>query len=480
MRYTWPRYTKSLAAMEGTVFKSFMPDLIKRLKQEMILESQADMLQSPTSLFHVPLQFTDGASPPVPLLDSQRNLQRFLATPYSHNDVSHLGVQTLGISAFVGDISEGLDGLRFYVQHRETHFRSRPGAWHSRVALAITENVPVKSVSDIKLVPLRDGQWVAAAKENLYFPELEEGLEIPPGLHVSVIHPAAAHDDCRRAMFDWLDAQDLDVEAVCELLLDEHANYSNGWDRKTVVSHAWYLFHACKAHTIQGIRELRLAATNSPIFLKGNALYIDDGGKFSIANFIKNDPNMVSYVDRAYFTGQSSELRNEFTSWLKRSLYVQTIPRLRKDNTKDISEEFKYIFKNTSSRKFLTLLMACSDSYHFDFSVVEIVKTIKSTNVSCTNGSKSRLENTFLPLPALMHVPFAKDVLPFVKISDQDNHRWKSFSRFGVGTDPDLWFYSKLLSGLAQKPSLRPSKEEVAQIYQKIQDNWNHFNASAQ
>lgn len=489
LKYTWPRYTQRLAGMEGTVFHDLLPDIIKRLEQEIVLESQKGVLKSPKSLVYVPLQFTDGASPPLPLLDSQRNLQSFLATQYSKADVSCLGVRTLTVTSFIDGKLLGLDGLRSYTQDHRTHFQNRSNAWHSRVALAITGNASPSTLRNINLIPLRGGDWVAAAKHTFYFPELEGGLKIPSGVRMSVVDIVAAQDAHRREMFKWLGAQNLNAASVSLTLLKEHTNHSDTWDKKTVISHAWYLFHAYKTlpkatQDELPLDELRLAVKDSPSLLKGQSLYVDDGGEFSVAKFIPQDSGIVRYIDPAYFAGIPSNLSAEFKAWLKgkpdmrRTPGVQTIPTLRKLYTESLSEEFQFILKNTSSRKFLRLLMVHWGSYEDDSQRGDIAKTIKSTSVRCTNGSQNPLEKTFLPLPPLTNFPFAKDVLPFIDISDKKNPQWKNLGVFGVGTDVNLRFCLRVLSGLAQNnntPSLRPTMEEVAQIYEAIQNKCSNL-----
>ncbi|KAI9658631.1 MAG: hypothetical protein M1821_002191, partial [Bathelium mastoideum] len=477
LKYTWPQYTKGLASTHGTVFEPLLPKIIHRLKAERILESQTGSFIFPTSLVHVPLHFTDGKSPPTPLLEHNKHC--YLATSYDYGDVVHLGVNNLEISSFIGgDTRFGVDGLRAYARHHKIEFRNRPNMWHSHVANALMRTKQPGKFRNIKLIPLRDDTWIAVKDvKTFYFPQLEQGLEIPPGINMSVIDPLPARDTNRKVLFQRLGAETLDANSVCGTLLNEHAKRIGqpltDWDRRTVISHAWYLFHARNMHSRRSLDDLGLIAEGSSLLLKSSSVYVDDGGEFSISKLVPQRANIVRYIDPGYFTTETPDVTIKFTAWLTNNSRVQTIPKLPNDNMRELSGEFKYILASMSNQRLLTLLMSFWNSYSSYRSVPEIWEKLTAVLVTCSKGSRVPLNKTFAPLPALKDEAFARGVLPFLDIGKTISE-WRHLSELGVRTTLDLQFYVALLLGLSQHRSLQPSEAEVTRIYEKIEQNWDN------
>ena len=458
--------------MQGTVFQPLFQDIIKRLKNEPVLKSQAGAPTFPSSLVYIPLPFTDGGSPPKPLLKDHQNLHCYLATPYTFNDLTCLGVGKLTVYSFIGgDGKVKANGLRAYITQHGEDYRTESNAWHARIALAITRQVDAHKVRDIKLIPLRDEGWIAATGKKFYFPELEQGLKIPAGINIPVIDTLCAQDQSRRALFKWLGAETLDSITVCRILLDEHKRFLDTprfpWGRETVIAHARYLYNASKTRYLPNLDGLGLVVNGSSLLLKGSSVYMDDGSEFSVAKFIPPSSDIVKYIDPAYPISDEG-----VCTWLKSSVGVRTIPKCQNDADNDLSDEFKYIIRKVSSRRFLKLLMANWESYFPSFNRNSQMGKVGLSVVTCTNGAKLPLNATFLPNSKLLGVPFAKEVLPFLDIDERTDDRWKKLKGLGVCTSPDLRLYMTVLVAISVKSSLRPSKPQVEQIYKSLEDKW--------
>ena len=472
LRYTWPQFTQRMAANDGTVFQNLLPDLIKHLQGLPVLESQAGMLKAPQSLIYVPEEFTNGAN--VPLLDSETALQGYLAAPYFFFDVSSLGVTEQSSGSF-------LDGIRSLAFANTLAFRSRPYAWHARVARAINYRL---SFSDQKLrqtplIPLRSGIWISANQGQFYFPSSSNGdLLVPKGIEVQVILPEAAANPYRKELYRGLGAKNLDVDHVCQIIVKTHAQHSatyGEWTRSIVIEHAWYLFLA-RDCLIDNLRSLLLAVEDKRLLQKASSLYMDDDSNFSITKFVPK--GMVSYIDPAYYAKAPDHLRNEWLSWLQNQLGVTIIPKLADVSSNMMSQEFSYILRNVPSQSFLRLIVECWDSYsHWFINCLDesVLKSVSSSMANCKVGKvsiKSSLNQTFLPLPSMLDAPFAKDVLPFLTLDGTIDDRWSRLSSLGVGNAMDLKYFLAILTRLPEHGSLHPTKDDVAKIYECIQGKY--------
>ncbi|KAL9088067.1 MAG: hypothetical protein Q9165_006408 [Trypethelium subeluteriae] len=465
-KYSWPQFTRSLAPNDGTVFQSLLPDIVNHLRTLPVLESQAGALMAPEALTYVPVVFTDGGTPPVPLLATATTSRRYLATPYSYSDVSGLGVAEFTAAAF-------LEELRSYISQSFTAFKSRPLDWHARVARALRHKCSsTKKLKNIPLIPLRNGTWISWNRGDFYFPNSTGGLHVPGGIDIPVIAEDAINDSDRRELYRWLGATELTPRDVCSIIIKEHASHSKAygkWTRNDVLEHAWYLFRVSQNFVVEKPRDLLLAVEDISLLQKASSLYLDTDSEFSIAKFVPK--GVVQYVDPAYHTYGPNDLSAECIAWMRSTLGVNTIPKLGEGG--NLTPEFSYIIQNTPSQSFLGLIVANWDAYANSFFYPNSIReTIASSIVNCRIGSdltRCPLKETFLSTPAILNAPFAKDTLPFVLLDDQYNRSWSRLDYFGVGTVADLKFFLTILTRLSEDSSLHPTKDDLVRIYEQIQ-----------
>ncbi|KAF2235086.1 hypothetical protein EV356DRAFT_576268 [Viridothelium virens] len=461
LKYEWPRYTRSQGTSRGTALDKLIPGILQLLRSKKVLQSQAGTFEVPNDLTHVPLKYTNGSSPPTPLLAIDGNLRPFLASEYSFQDVADLGVQSLVPRTFFA-------GLRRQLQTSANAIYKQAQTWHSRVAKAITNQVSWDDAKSIKIIPLRGGTWTSASCGNLYFPELDEGLEVPPGINISVIAQDAAAESARRAMYKWLGANDLNVAEVCRLVLDRHEKDDHEWETEHVVSHAWYLFRASATCRLDRPARLRFAEQGTGHLYYATAMYLDHGGPFhawEFREYLPDGPRLFHILDTAYANKASPELNDAWVAWL-RSLGIWSIPRLAQPFGRRLTPEFKSLLERIPSQRILQLLTRQWDDYRPYFSD-DIRKELGESLVECLDGSRHRLKDCFLPKPQLLSVTFAMNTLPFV--DTEENEHWESLSEFGVGTRANLRFYATILKNIKHKPYIKPTKEEIIRLYSKIQ-----------
>ncbi|KAL9093859.1 MAG: hypothetical protein Q9165_003782 [Trypethelium subeluteriae] len=451
----------SQGTSRGTALDKLIPEILQLLRSKKVLQSQAGTFELPNDLTHVPSKYTDGSSPPTPLLAIHGNLRPFLASEYSLQDVADLGVQSLGPRSF-------LAGLRRHLETNANTIYRQTQTWHSRVAQALTNLASWNDAKTVRIIPLRDGDWTSASCGNLYFPELGEGLEVPPGIKVSVIARDAAANSALRAMYKWLGAQDLTVAEVCRLVLARHEKNEGGWFLEHLVSHAWYLFRASATCRLDRPARLWFADQGTAVSYHATSMYLDLGGPFRVWEFWEYLPDGHSLFHKlhpAYTDGVSPQFHDAWIAWLQ-SLGIWSIPRLAQPIGGRLTPEFKLLLERIPSQRILQLLKKHWDDYQPYFND-SIRRELGESLVECLDGSRHCLKDCFLPSSRLINVSFAMNTLPFVD-TEQDEH-WEKLGEFGVGTRANLRFYATILKNIKRKPYLKPTKEEIVQLYSKVQ-----------
>jgi hypothetical protein len=191
----------------GNFFKDLEEETVKLLCTSPILESVSRVLRPPSYLIFIPESFNDKEGKPLVL--TERTASRYLSHKYPPSEqgrLSHLGVSTLTIEGFIGD-------LRGLISRCPDKFHVLPDEWHSRLAEALMSST-IRSqywkaiVSTLRIVPLRDNRWVSPNDGNLLFPSRSKDLMVPRGIDIFEIHSSAESDYFRRPIFMSLGAKE--------------------------------------------------------------------------------------------------------------------------------------------------------------------------------------------------------------------------------------------------------------------------------
>lgn len=337
LKYTWPRYLQSQTSAHGTVFQNFRENLLRRLRKEPVLQSQALTMESPVDLRCVPQIFTDGTNSAVPLLEGSNGMSSWAANGYSFNDLKRVEVPELSPKDFTVL-------LRKYVTYSAESFHQREAAWQSRLANAILHAGP-SGVRDLPIVPLRGGRWVPATATKLYFPDIGAGFTLPSGIRVDIIEDGAVHDPSRYELFTRLGARHLNSAEVFQIILEEHAKHGSSyitWSAETVVAHAWFLFKSPTKPSDYDLGALRLASKNSPLLHSGKDLYMElPESTFRISDYLSVTSNVAHYLHDQYLTVAPPGQAKAWLKWLQNGIGVRTMPKLM-DSGK-VSQEFQAI-----------------------------------------------------------------------------------------------------------------------------------------
>jgi len=101
--------------------------------------------------------------------------------------------------------------------------------WHIAVAKALCrlltrgpEQPPAVRLKSLRVIPLRNGEWVAAENGPTWFPDTG-GIPIPPTLGLQVLDPKAAACPDRRSLFSLLGVSEASIAEVRQSILSAYS-----------------------------------------------------------------------------------------------------------------------------------------------------------------------------------------------------------------------------------------------------------------
>ncbi|OCK83978.1 hypothetical protein K432DRAFT_463823 [Lepidopterella palustris CBS 459.81] len=483
LKYYWPQYLP--VGKVDPFFKPLQEGILKKLADKSVLESCTGKMVTPSSLVHVPLSaYADRSGTPFTM--TSRISSKFLSLKYPDweiNALYALGVKRLTPEEFLVDLGS-------MISNEPTTFQNKSESWHSQLAAALltlaTKKEHRSSLKNMKLIPLRNGEWVSAQERTVFFSSNIKGLEIPSSVQVDIVHPGAEDDLSRRSLFTQLDVKACEASEICQIIVKMHGKSSfkpESLNKDELLSHALFLFKASWQPPENA--ELWFATTKDER-RRGSELYMPGNFKpgSAPARVIKQLEVKFPYIHRDYLHALPEDKR--WPVWLCDSLHLCNLPRIatrlsRSSRNKfNLSEEFKYIFQNCQSLDVLQMLREHWD--HYSIWIVE--SSLGDDTVDCC-ASKEQIRNAI----GLMEVgckggtaPLRRTVLPALDPAVDENpcvralsirepkfHRWEVLRNFGVAVKKDLHYYLQCLEDI--QGSSAP-KETIAHIYEQIQHEY--------
>ncbi|OCK90529.1 uncharacterized protein K441DRAFT_578728 [Cenococcum geophilum 1.58] len=481
LRYNWPHYVPM-----GVVSSFFGPvqnNIIDQLRQKPVLECWKQTLVEPCSLAYVPRDFLDDRG--TPFILNSTTAFRYLSGKYPNweiNAIYQLGVTQLTAKKF-------LDDLNSMIASEPSTFQAKSAEWHAQLATAM---LPLVLKIDLKplihkmpIIPLREGQWVAAKGAAIFFSENTQSLNIPKGIPVLAVDPVAGNNVHRHDLFKQLGVRDCDATEICRLIVEMHGGESfnpKAIPEPYLVSHAKFLYQA-------SWRPLRSAelwfVTKGGGRSLGSSVYIhaERGNGSPLARISTQLETRFPFVHTDYLKSFPND--KGWFVWLTTAFHISTIPRLatplldgQEEGTPSLSEEFRYLLANCQSSDILWVLRENwahyskwiennNSSPQSPTQVVSnhlILEELKSQKVKCRNGLVP-LSKTVLPM--LDHFLQDRDCFPFLDVKDAKSPRWGFLSYFGVAVNRSAQYYVSCLEALHNS---NPRKELLTHIYQQIQN----------
>jgi hypothetical protein len=527
LRYTWPRFlpAKSTTTDFFTPLKS---GILSRLAREPILEAWNKKLSAPSRLVYVPKKYLDKNGEPLTLIPSKETV--YLSREYSHDDYDYLkllDVVEMRDSQFLDDLEHMTS-----IANQNQHFFRRSPEWHSRLASALAEvwkrsqneswhgswnqETNAQRVGDIAdrsfrysgaynqtaktkfherimklpLINLRDGNWVCADNNTIFFPGDTDRSEVPGGIDLLVVDPEVAKDLPRKHLMQLLGVTDFKVGNIIQLIIDRQREahfIAKYLSRVDLISHIHFLY-------ANGWRNMDQTpfwfATEKDARALGKNLYIDDEeDPLSATKFFLNDRTQFQFIHPDYMSANPQDGEG-WLEWLKANMNLSSIPRLTrpirelspKKWTFELSRDFAFIIKTCPPLDTLKLLCDHWSAYQFwidppasesvdkalEVSYRTLKQKISGMMVPCTNGKSCRLDQTFLPVgDAVVEWP---GVMPFLDVPDPGNGRWQHLVHFGVSIKRDISYYLRCLETISNTAY---DFKQVTLLYEQIQSRCN-------
>jgi hypothetical protein len=383
-----------------------------------------------------------------------------------------IGVKEMTVGAFFAE-------FKSLVKRRGIPFlKSQSTQWHAAIATILRRSASTKQLTDIPLIPLRDGTWVTPSEEHLFLNTDINTLTIPYGINLNIVDAAACKSKARREFFAWLGIKICDQADVCRLIMERHKKLASGplEDIPDLIEDTFYLFNTPRHIYNKSITKLFLVNDQSKL-VNGKNLYIDHPDKaFNISTYAKTEGNGVRLLYPDYLTNARKDGREvEFVEWLIQRLHVSTLPCLVRDN--QITDEFRYF--TTKATAALLLLLRDNWGHYSSQLSTQVSKglsrktgmeELSEIKVKCTDGKFHTLNQTVLPLQILKRV--GSD-LPFLDIPDPGDKRWLQFAELDVITQLNVKLYLRHLRAISSArfsySRSQVTKSSMQELYRLIQ-----------
>lgn len=496
LRYSWLPYLPQRPYV-GDFFANLEDDIIQLLAKEPILESCEGILTPPNKLIYVPQKFTDAQD--KPLIFTRQTKSIYLSTSYLPADaarLSHLGVHTLSSKDFVQHLEE-------YVLNNTSTFQSQPDYWHARLAevllpLVVGSRLIHDKIADLKIIPLRGGQWTCAKDRNLLFPSRTSSLVVPEGLDFLEIAPSVEQNSFRRQLCMTMGAKEFEAMHISEIIVRTHESTTfqpKSQTQTALISQATFLYQANWKNVEK--RDVWFV-TESGEHRKGSEVYLDSEVVLSATVLFANIRETIPFVHDRYVktaelacTGGSSCFdRAHWSHWLVNNLNVAEIPRIATPPNHapfQLSSNFKFLLQTLDSPDFLVLLRDHWDTYSrwavpredvrqkaagWELSARKLNRQLATVEVVCLDGTMSPLNETFLPIGT--HQWDNLISVPFLDLPDPHDDKWSCLKYFGVTIEQDAQFFIKCLGQLRLQPT---TKQQVSQLYEHCRHMTTNENA---
>ncbi|CAO2650180.1 Nn.00g014720.m01.CDS01 [Neocucurbitaria sp. VM-36] len=490
LRYDWLQFVPAIE--ESSFFFSVQDEVLIELAYKPVLESWSQAMTSPSTLVYVPEEFLDDEGIPFSLHFA--TAPTYLSARYPDSEINtlkRLGVQILSSYSFLQD----LDAM---IKENHEAFLSKPDTWHAQLGKALLPLLAVdlhkELVSAMRIIPLKDGQWVTASKDTLFFSTGTKVLSIPDGIPLQVIDSSAEAIPHRRDLFKQLGARDYDVLEVCRAIEKRHCDSdcdATTIPREQLVSHAMYLYQA----SWQSEKLVNLwFATNNDGRRQGSELYMR-------ANCRRGSPLSVIYERlEAHFDFIHCEYldmfpddRTAWLTWLEKVVGISTIPRIvsspaRRTLSSVLSKEFKVLFQHCNPRDVFWVIR---DNWRYYSRWVEnddvawqsvdsegqtdrseresLRKELKDQRIRCKIG-QATLSQTVLPMVDTLMDSWP--IVPTIDVYDPHSPGWKVLRHFGVAVEKNVEYYVRCLEALQ---NMRPSHDILIHIYDQLRNMLDQY-----
>ncbi|KAM0085838.1 hypothetical protein ACKRZS_001820 [Fusarium odoratissimum] len=476
--YKWPKYLPRHPENSG-FWHDLHQNMMNALRKTPLLESGADnTLRKPTDLYYVPRdwRFENGA-----LFDLSSLLQTHLSFKYDSvkPELSLIGVDSLNINNLWLEFSQwinevGIDGLK-----------TRPIKWHQKVSSIFCGRRELREkLRNLPIVPLRDGSWVRARQDCVFFTSTQNEENVPTGIELFLVDRSVSKDPERRRFLSFLGIQEYSPTQVCELIIKLHHDLPLGVCRTEMdlVTDALYLFdyQPCLDYEVPNICFAAKKGRNT-IVSRGRHLYLidPDAKPGLIAKYQSTTQSPLVVLSDKYEAklckGRPRKDVELFRQWLLESTYREfsTVPVLLKNN--ELSAEWHFLHRHDV----MDLLQAIRLQWDKNSILSpKIIKAAAELQVPGSVGYLRPLGRLAIPTTELKQkCPH----LDFVSLPNPE-YDWDFLSVLGVLTTLNTTAILRELQKLAQLRVDEVDKHAIKEIYEalnaSLRSEWKEINTA--
>ncbi|KAF2679081.1 hypothetical protein K458DRAFT_408347 [Lentithecium fluviatile CBS 122367] len=475
LRYSWMRYLPDRPPLSD-FFEHLESEIRRTLSQAAIMESLAGQLVAPKNLKFVPAEFCDEQH--LPLVLDECTAPKYMCRKYAVDDKAafiRLGVQELTTREFVDDIQS-------FISTASNKCKAMPDPWHSALAEALIHAIHrdpriQEKVSQLPIIPLKNGQWTAPSRQQTCFGSAAEQLSIPGGISVSEIDPQASAQSSRRSLFILLGAKTYSRDLVCDAIISAQSLSDfnpNALDANDLISQAVFLFEAGWKNP--GDHDLWVA-TDDGSAKRSSETYGDSLRPHS-AKVLFNDIGARFAFLHPGYSKAAMKIDGSWERWICEQLHVAEYPRLISSLSPKliVTRDFRILTEEMDPMQLLLLLRDRWNEYSQDFlpsespqpevegSKSKLREKITALIVPCQGGGTRPLGQTVLPLTDILSEDM--DSTTFLQVPVPEDARWRFLRHFGVIVDPGV---SQYIQYLRQMKDSGTNVKHVEEIYKRIQ-----------
>ncbi|KAI7769473.1 hypothetical protein LZL87_011357 [Fusarium oxysporum] len=477
--YNWPKYLPRHPETSG-FWHGLHQNMINAMRDTPLLESRADgALRKPTDLYYVPkvYRFENGA-----LFDLPSLLRSHLSFKYDsvRLELSLIGVDGLDINDLWREFSQwikevGIDGLK-----------TRPIEWHQKVSSIFCGQQELREkLRNLPIVPLRDGSWVRAHRDRVFFTSTHTEEHVPTGIKLFLVDRSVSKDPERRRFLSFLGIQEYSPTQVCELIIKLHHDLPPGASRTEMdlVTDALYLFdhRTCLGYEVPDI-EFAAIKGGKTIRSRERHLYLVDPdvkpGLIAKYQYTAQSPLVVlsDKYEAELCKDRPREDAELFRRWLLGSTYREfsTAPALLHSNK--LSAEWHFLRSHDVMDLLQAIRLQCDKKAILS---PRIIKAAAELQVPGSDGYWRPLGRLAIPTTELKQkCPH----LDFVSLPNPEVYNWGFLSVLGVLTTRNTTATLRELQKLAQLQVDEVDKDAIREIYEALnasmRSEWKEINTA--
>ncbi|KAH8077483.1 hypothetical protein BXZ70DRAFT_696693, partial [Cristinia sonorae] len=449
LRFRWFRF------IPKGVSDSFMwpvqYSLMGVLEQEPIILCSDDVYRPPCQVLLEPFADADAQPliPPLALPDHCSYISSGYDVSVDISILLELGVRRMSWEHFLSSLST-MQSLGILGEQTDE--------WHESVCdyLLDISGSGLEQLRSLPIIPLADGSWKSSRFFPVYFSP--SSLAVPLDLGVYFVQPLE-RQSARYRLFQRLGISEADPQSIARRIVQIHSSATVPAQRASLVAHVKFLFdHRQQLEPLLSSGISLWVHSNSNTVARATDLYMDSprySEDLSLSQFL--DAPFIAEEYMAMYPAGSGDFK-PWCNWLQSMLGIRTTPV-------DASGSLAFsILQSVQDTKLLRILKEYwPEMKKTILSSPVALAELRSREVTCMDGSRERLDATFLKTKELSKYGY----LAFLPVENPDSPDWEFLEHLGVSLKYGGASTLKRLIRLSRVPMA--SRTEVVAIYKELE-----------